>query len=177
MCSLLQKPFNGLWEPMSRPRIFVHGWDSATAVLISRNAKNTHFSRVNYSSYTVINSLSAAKCLYWDQSCKEKSKNESKLLAGVSSETECFISQWGCATIFQLNEKCWIFACGRQLNCKFNEWLHNKIYAKRHSRGEDPSEIPVPWIKRPYLVPAQAQGRLCCPMIESQTPEQHLAQV
>lgn len=87
-----------------------------------------YFTRLNYSSYTAVNSLSAAKCLCWDQSWEEKSKNESKLLAGVSSEPECFLSQWGWAAIFQLKEKCWIFACGRWLNCEFNEWPHNGIY-------------------------------------------------
>lgn len=63
-------------------------------------------------------------------------------------------------------KRCWIFSCGRQLNCEFNEWLHNKISAQETFKRWRPIWNPMPWIKRPYLVPAQVQGRLCCPMVE-----------
>lgn len=39
-----------------------------------------------------------------------------------------------------------------------------KFMPRTHSRRGSPYETQMPWIKRPYLVPAQAQGNLCCPM-------------
>lgn len=136
-----------------------------------------YFTRLNYSSYTAVNSLSAAKCLCWDQSWEEKRKMKVSfwlewavnLNVSYLSGAELQYFSWKRNAEFLLVEDGLTVS---SMSDRITEFM-----TRRHSRGGDPSGTPMPWIKGPYLVPAQAQGRLCCPMVESQTPEQRVAQV
>lgn len=97
---------------------------------------------------TLLLTLWLLQNVFVEISWEEKNKAESKLLAGLSTEPESFLSQLGWAVIFQLKEKFWIFAGGRHLSRDSMNDCITKLIPMRHSRGGDPFETPVPWVKR-----------------------------